>query len=86
MTEITDKKLDAYPKLSRHKNEWGFSFEVYDRITQFQVSKLGSDYLVYLNQGKIHKDVWMNTVLLGKLTSTEELESIFLAVTRGEFL
>lgn len=84
--KITDKILDDYPKLGRNKNTWGFTFEINGGKTKFQIVKINKDYLVYVHQLHLQQDIWENTILLGVVVGTEDLESLFLSITRGEYL
>lgn len=83
---ITDLILDKYKKLYRHKNTWGFNFEVNGVRTRFEIVKNNNDYLIYIHQNHISKGVYKNTILLGVVLGTEDLEDCFLSITRGEYL
>jgi hypothetical protein len=84
---LTDKILDEYPKLRRNKNIWFFVFEVYgDLQTKFEIKKINETYLIYVHQNYLQRGIWQNTILLGVVETTVDLEDIFLNVTRGEYL
>ena len=82
---ITDKILDNYKKLSRNKNTWSFLFRISGVKTKFLIKKFNNDYIIYITQSD-KEDIFEYSICLGKLTSTEDLENIFLSITRGEHL
>jgi len=83
--ELTDRTLDEYRKLSRFKDTWRYSFEVNGYKTQFQIVKAVGKYEVHIRQ-KYSLSGWAENILLGIVTGAGELEDLFLAVTRGDYL
>lgn len=83
---ITDKVLDDYQDLHRHKNTWGFVFNVNGLKTKFQLAKKIDKYLVYIHQNYIQTGIYQETILLGVVVDTDDLEDLFSSITRGEQL
>lgn len=83
---LSDEILNKYQKLSKSNDTWGFTFSVYGAKTKFQISKINKSYILHLLQHHLQKDIWESTVLLGKIDTNDDLESMFNTITRGEIL
>lgn len=84
--KLTDNILNDYRKLMRNKNTWGFVFSIKDVKTLFSIEKINTDYLVFINQRHLGKSTWQNSICLGVVYSMDDLEELFLSITRGEHL
>ena len=84
--EISDTLLNSYNKLGRNKDTWGFLFNVNGHKTKFSVRKNQEGYIVLLSQKDRLGVDWGKSVCLGLVFANLDLEDLFLAVTRGEYL
>ena len=82
---ITDERLTNYQKLGRIKNTWGFSFKINGSRTKFLIEKFDENYIVSITQMDL-EEIFEDKVCLGRLISIEDLEDLFLSITRGSHL